>query len=91
MIGDRVHHVGCAVIRYYESDLTKILMTCNYDYNNFVDEAVYKAGPTASKCAYKISEKFSGLCDWKVPIYEYNEPDEHFDEYENSSNIVLRV
>lgn len=91
MIGDRAHHVGCAVVHFYESNLTKILMTCNYDYNNFVDEPVYRTGPTASKCAYKISEKFPGLCDWKVPTYEYDEPDDHFDEYESSSNVVLRV
>ncbi|KAM7348175.1 venom allergen-1-like [Cochliomyia hominivorax] len=86
MVGDRVHRVGCAAIRFYESNLTKILMTCNYDYNNFSDEPVYQTGPTASKCAYKVSEKFPALCDWKVPMYDY-EPEPEIDT-ESSGNLV---
>ncbi|XP_037814053.1 venom allergen 3 homolog [Lucilia sericata] len=86
MVGDRVHHVGCAAIRFYVSNLTQILMTCNYDYNNFSDEPVYQTGPTASKCNYKISEKYPGLCDWKKPTYEYEAIED-----ENNSNLVLRI
>ncbi|KAI8120339.1 Venom allergen 3 [Lucilia cuprina] len=84
MVGDRVHHVGCAAIRFYKSNLTQILMTCNYDYNNFSDEPVYQTGPTASKCNYKISEKYPGLCDWKKPAYEYEAMED-----ENNNNLII--
>ncbi|XP_054728351.1 antigen 5 like allergen Cul n 1 [Anastrepha obliqua] len=75
LVADRAHRVGCAVIRYRDpsqiNDL-KLLMTCNYDFTNILGESVYQSGPAASKCIYKISEKYPSLCDWKDAVYEYD-------------------
>ncbi|XP_011181980.2 antigen 5 like allergen Cul n 1 [Zeugodacus cucurbitae] len=75
LVADRAHRVGCAAIRYRDpSDINfmKLLMTCNYDYTNILGEPVYQSGLAASKCVYKISEKYPSLCDWKDAVYDYS-------------------
>lgn len=75
VVADRAHRVGCAAIRYRDPNQIndmKFLFTCNYDFTNLFDEPVYQSGPTASKCVYKISEKFPGLCEWKDAVYDYD-------------------
>ncbi|XP_050329155.1 antigen 5 like allergen Cul n 1 [Bactrocera neohumeralis] len=75
LVADRAHRVGCAAIRYRDpSDINymKLLMTCNYDYTNILGEPVYQSGLAASKCIYKISEKYPSLCDWKDAVYDYS-------------------
>ena len=75
MVSDRVHRVGCAAIRYRDpkqpNDM-KFLMTCNYDFNNIIGEPIYQSGPAATKCAYKISDKYPSLCNWKDAVYDYD-------------------
>ncbi|XP_075156515.1 venom allergen-1-like [Haematobia irritans] len=74
MVADRAHKVGCAAIHYREPNyptITRFLMTCNYDFTNIYGEPIYQSGPSASKCLYKTSDKFPALCDWKEPVYEY--------------------
>ncbi|EDV92479.1 antigen 5 like allergen Cul n 1 [Drosophila grimshawi] len=67
LVADRVRRVGCAAVRFLEQSTNRFqfLLTCNYDYNNIFGDPVYKSGPTASKCAYRISKKYPALCDWK--------------------------
>ncbi|XP_036320292.1 scoloptoxin SSD976-like [Rhagoletis pomonella] len=75
LVADRAHRVGCAAIRYrdpMQANDMKLLMTCNYDFTNIFGEPVYQSGPAASKCIYKISEKYPALCDWKDAIYDYD-------------------
>uniref|UniRef100_A0A1A9X011 Venom allergen-1 n=1 Tax=Glossina brevipalpis TaxID=37001 RepID=A0A1A9X011_9MUSC len=87
LTADRVHRVGCAAVRFSVSNITNFLMTCNYDFTNFLDEQVYESGPSASKCLYKKSERFPGLCDWKDPIYDY-ESAESIENVNEPNNIL---
>ncbi|XP_004536108.1 venom allergen 3 [Ceratitis capitata] len=75
LVADRAHRVGCAAVHYQDPnqiDDMKFLMTCNYDFTNVLGEPVYQSGPAASKCVYKISEKYPSLCDWKDAVYDYS-------------------
>ncbi|KAH8303301.1 hypothetical protein KR059_006124 [Drosophila kikkawai] len=68
LVSDRVQRVGCAGVRFLEPQANRyqFMLTCNYDYNNIFNEPIYQAGPPGSKCPqHRVSEKFSGLCDWQ--------------------------
>lgn len=58
MAQDKANRVGCAAITYNGSER---VLACNYARTNMVNQVVYTAGPTASKCANK-NPAYLNLC-----------------------------
>jgi len=94
VVSDRAHRVGCAAVRFRDPMQPKqmrFLMTCNYDFNNIINEAVYQTGPTATKCSYKISEQYPELCDWKDTNYDYDSEESTENDSLLDNNIIARI
>ncbi|XP_065365457.1 antigen 5 like allergen Cul n 1-like [Calliphora vicina] len=62
MVQDKSTHVGCAILRHNKNGSIQQIMTCNYAHTNINAAAVYRQGPTASKCTSGTHKKFTSLC-----------------------------
>ncbi|XP_030382240.1 venom allergen 5 [Scaptodrosophila lebanonensis] len=95
LVADRVHRVGCAAVRYLDpqpqrgGNIFQFMLTCNYDYNNIFNEPIYQTGPMASKCPYRVSEKYPALCDWKDAVYDYDSEESAEDGNLLDNNIPI--
>ncbi|TDG40357.1 hypothetical protein AWZ03_013222 [Drosophila navojoa] len=54
--------VGCAAARYKNGIWNNFLLACNYAATNWIGEAVYASGPTASGCTTGRNVNYAGLC-----------------------------
>ncbi|XP_030377905.1 scoloptoxin SSD976-like isoform X2 [Scaptodrosophila lebanonensis] len=62
MAQEKQTHVGCAAARYLKTSMNYWLFACNYATTNYVNQPVYAAGPTASKCKTGTHVNFPALC-----------------------------
>ncbi|ALC49290.1 CG9400 [Drosophila busckii] len=91
LVSDRVHRVGCAAVRFLQTNATRyqFILTCNYDYNNIYSEPIYQAGPTASKCAQRVLDKYPALCDWNTDDKDYESEESVEDSNTLDNNIAI--
>lgn len=66
MVNDQNNRVGCGMIKYLfrqsNDYFDGIMLTCNYQYTNVLDEAMYSKGPPCSACTTPCSRQYPGLC-----------------------------
>ncbi|XP_021705274.1 venom allergen 5 [Aedes aegypti] len=62
MVADRSNRIGCAMVSFQESPWIRKYLVCNYSITNIINQPVYKAGATASKCVTGENPDFAGLC-----------------------------
>ncbi|XP_029732953.1 antigen 5 like allergen Cul n 1-like [Aedes albopictus] len=62
MVADRSNRIGCAMVSFEESPWMRKYLVCNYSITNIINQPVYKAGPTASKCVTGQNPDYAGLC-----------------------------
>ena len=75
MVGDRLSHIGCALVQYNERldgyTYKVFLYTCNYSLTNIYSQPIYVRGAVASKCTTGNNTLYDGLCsDDEVIISE---------------------
>ena len=68
IVGQKVNRVGCALVKHQEGIFKYLYLVCNYSYTNVIEEAVYAAGKTCSKCETGCHKVYKGLCSAKEPI-----------------------
>uniref|UniRef100_A0A2M4BWT9 Venom allergen-1 n=2 Tax=Anopheles marajoara TaxID=58244 RepID=A0A2M4BWT9_9DIPT len=63
MVSDRTSTIGCAMQYWIQDEIwNTYYLVCDYGLTNIGDRAVYKKGPTASRCVTGTNREFPGLC-----------------------------
>ncbi|XP_055549626.1 venom allergen 5.01-like [Wyeomyia smithii] len=68
IVGDRVTHLGCSLVVYYNSPWTRQYFVCDYSLTNIIGQPVYKSGDYCSECTTGCSTEYPGLCTEKEII-----------------------
>lgn len=64
MVQEKSGHVGCALVRFFDSERFTSYLVCNYGYMNTENKQVYTVGEQCSECpsGMACSTTFPGLC-----------------------------
>lgn len=89
LVQAKAHRIGCSIVKYTDEDNWKqVLIGCNYNAGNLVDQKIFQFGEPASLCKSGKNRKYPGLCSAKEDYSKHENGDWYFDNNAAESPVV---